>query len=45
MIKRISRNPYSEPEAEIILVFLEDGLAQSQTETIIDDPEENDWDD
>lgn len=45
MIKRTSRNPYSEPEAEIILVFLEDGLAQSQTETIIDDPDdENDWD-
>lgn len=39
-----SKIPYSRPEADVIIVVTEKNLAQSQTETIVDDPTEHDWD-
>ena len=44
MILDASKIPYSHPEANVITIVTERSLAQSQTETIVDDPTEHDWD-
>lgn len=45
MRHQVTKNPYTPPEVEEVIVFLEKNnlVSVAEPESIVDDPEEKDW--